>query len=159
MYLVKGLNPSDIAPKINVPLNAVYSWVRDNNWHKLRQNKLAQVNAKLDAAGSAMPDVDEFIANVAAESEDIALAGFDRARQAVQSDSEFAAKDFAAWTSGVKSLVGMYRTAKGLDAAANAPQSLAFAAFYLPPAPASPKPVDAADIVDGEATDIPADPA
>lgn len=162
LYLVKSLQPTDIAAKLGIPVRCVYNFVKRGGWAQLRRDKLGEINNKINNATALMPDMDEFMVSVAAESEDIALAGFERARQAVQSDSEFAAKDFASWTSGVKSLVGMYRTAKGLDAAANAPQTLAFASFYLPPAPAAPKPVDpvdAADVVDGEVTDIPADPA
>jgi hypothetical protein len=131
LYLVKCLQPRDIAAKLDVPIRAVYDWVDRSGWAQIRRDKLAEVSGKIDGA---MRQTDAFMEVVAAESEEIALAGFERARGAVQSESEFAAKDFASWTSGVKNLVGMYRTAKGLDASQAGPQ-ITFNAFYSPTAP------------------------
>lgn len=131
LYLVKGWPARDIADELKIPVGAIHDWSSRCGWTKARAAKLLQLDGKLE---NALPGSDEFMENVATESEEIALAGFERARGAVQSESEFAAKDFASWTSGVKNLVGMYRTAKGLDASQASPQ-ITFNAFYSPTAP------------------------
>lgn len=143
LYLVKGLPPRDIADELGIPVGAIHDWSSRCGWTKTRAAKLLQLDGKLD---SVIPGTDEFMDVVAVESEDIALAGFQKARESTQSDSEFAAKDFASWTSGVKNLVGMYRTAKGLDTQAGTAQ-ITFNAFYSPTAPKE-KQADSGESID-----------
>lgn len=144
LYLVKGLQPRDIATQLGVEPATISQWAFKLGWAQLRQRRLVELEKA--AEGKTLAEGDEFMEIVAVESEEIALAGFQKARESTQSDSETAAKDFASWTSGVKNLVGMYRTAKGLDTQAGTAQ-ITFNAFYSPTAPKE-KQADSGESID-----------
>lgn len=141
LYLVKFLPPKEIAVKLDVPVERVHDWISNNGWNKIREQRIDRAERQL--ALDQEKSLDPFMELVAAESEEIALTGFQRARESAASDSEFAAKDFASWTGGVKNLVSMYRTAKGLDAAQASAVNLTLNQFYVPDT--APKPVQSDD--------------
>lgn len=113
LYLYQGLGHKEIAAKVGLTTRQCQTLVQR---HKLTDLKRS-INGKAVQAHNARVDADvaEIVDAVASESEEIALAGLQRAREATTSASEYAAKDFQSWTGGVRNLVNVARQARGLD--------------------------------------------
>jgi hypothetical protein len=113
LYLVQNLSYNEIAAQTGLSYNTVNSFVRRTRLADARKQIEAQSLKRHDARTHAF--VDATAEAIAAQSEEIALGGLNRARDSVVSGSEYAAKDFQAWTGGVRNLVQVSRIARGED--------------------------------------------
>lgn len=114
LYLVQGISHKEIAAKVGLTRTQVETLVKRERWCEVKASTKDNLVRAHDARMSSQ--VAEIVEAVASESDEISLAGLQRAREATESQSEYAAKDFASWTSGVRNLVNVARQARGLDA-------------------------------------------
>lgn len=113
LKVVQCLSDKEIARQTGLTLGQVRGIVDRNRWTNDKREKTRKI---MDGHAARMEaQVAEIVEAVASESEEIALAGLQRAREATTSASEYAAKDFQSWTGGVRNLVNVARQARGLD--------------------------------------------
>ena len=113
LYLIHGLSNVDIASQVGLEVKAVGQLVFRKGWTKIRQKKVAEITQRADARMER--EVDEINDAIASECEEIALQGLGRAKQAAESQDEFAARNFQSWSGGVSNLVKVQRACRGLD--------------------------------------------
>jgi hypothetical protein len=113
LYLTQGLSFKEIGEKTGLDASQIRSLVDREGWPRLKSGAKSKITAKHDARASEM--VSEVVEAMASESEEIALSGLQRARQAVESQEAYAAKDFQSWTGGLRNLVQVARELRGFD--------------------------------------------
>jgi predicted DNA-binding protein YlxM (UPF0122 family) len=149
LYLVQDLTHPEIAERTGLSLSAIRSYVSRAGLTKVKREHEAKALQVHDAR--AREGLDEISAAIASEAEEIALGGLDRARKAVGSRSDDAAKDFQAWTGGVRNLAQVAKLSRG-DGQVTPNGSITLNLFAVAGAKEA-KPVDAA-AVDVSAKDI-----
>lgn len=127
LYLSQGLGPQAIAKITGLTEKQAGNIIVREGLAKLRASAKSAIEARSDAR--TQEQVSEVIEAIARESEEIALSGIARAREATESRSEFAAKDFQSWTGGVRNLVNIARQARGLDSERSAGQGATLNVF------------------------------
>lgn len=113
LYITQALPMREIADKTGLDYSQVRTLVDREGWAKLKTTVKRKLESGLDA--HATEHVTEMTEAIANESEEIALSGLQRARQAVESQETYAAKDFQSWTGGLRNLVQVARELRGFD--------------------------------------------
>ncbi|HEX2898835.1 MAG TPA: hypothetical protein VHS96_03850, partial [Bacteroidia bacterium] len=121
LYLVQGLEPSQISPKITKEFKGVKlepaqisALCARNGWTK--EKRLLKAKLEKDSLTRTQEQVEEVVASTAMLAEEGSLAGIQRALECTTKKGKFASKDFAAWAAGSRQLVAIARQARGLDA-------------------------------------------
>ena len=113
LYTIKGLSGPQIALKLGVPTGTIQSLIRRGAWSADRQRRMQlyerTVLSRAEDANAA------FLESMATQSEELAEDGMQMAREVVHRRDDFAAKDFASATQGVKNLVEIFRKVRGID--------------------------------------------
>lgn len=157
LYVVKGMNPKDIGEKLGVDPRKISNFASRNGWTKERARKLTRLENL--AVASAQDANAAFLESMALQSEELAEDGMQMARETVTRRDEYAAKDFASTTQGVKNLVEIFRKVRGLDGQ-SASGGVTIGALYLNAQPAPQRPLKTADSVAQEpALDVSVTPA
>jgi hypothetical protein len=112
LYVLKGMQPRDIALKLQVEPKTVSNWAAKYGWLKLRNSRLDQLEKA--AEQTELSSDEEFASSIAAQTEDLAEDTFDLARKALTAED---AKALAATSQAAVNFVKLYRQARGLDAA------------------------------------------
>lgn len=115
LYMVDGMSPAQIGQRVGVKPGVVSGLVRHNGWSVSR--KKMESNFSTETLVRAEEKLDEVSRAIANQSEEIALLGLQRARDAAIEHGEYAAKDFQSWTGGIRNLVTVSRACRGLEAA------------------------------------------
>jgi hypothetical protein len=103
MYLVQGLDYKSISESTGLDIRCLYNLAKREGWTERRKEQRLKLETTTDARIKAFEDqVSEAIAQ---ETVDVTLSGVGRAREAVESRGEFAARDFQSWTGGIRNLV------------------------------------------------------
>lgn len=113
LYLLQALSYSEIASQTGLTSWQVNGLVQRRGWVRERQRREARVRESADAR--TRETLDTVQSALAEQCEEIAFAGLTRAREATESSSEMAAKDFQSWAGGIRALSQVARTARGLD--------------------------------------------
>lgn len=113
LYLTQGLSDSVIAKRVNLTIIQVRGIIRREGLPELRKPRKLSLTQAADAR--TQEQVGELIETFARETEELALGGMQRARECIDSQSEYAAKDFSSWSSGVRNFIQVARQARGLD--------------------------------------------
>jgi len=133
LYVVKGLNPKDVAERTGVTLDALGNWTTRYGWSAEKRARQARLE-KNSVARAESQDV-AFLESMATQAEELAEDGMQLAREHVQSGSEFAARNFQSATQGVKNVVDVYFKARGLDGKGNAGSVVNIGSVYVNQAP------------------------
>jgi hypothetical protein len=135
LYVLKGMPRSEIAAKLNLPPDTVSRLVSRHGWAKELKARLARFESQqLANANDANA---AFLESMALQSEELAEDGMQMAREFVQRRDDYAAKDFASATQGVKNLVEIFRKVRGIDGAGQS-AGVAIGAVYINAQPARP---------------------
>lgn len=125
LYLVQGLEPSQIAPKIDKEFTKdfpdlkmpdpgqISSLCIREGWSKQKKRIKEQIIE--DAVARTKAEVESVVESTAMLAEEGSVRGIQRALDCVKSKSMTAAKDFASWAAGSRQLVAIARQARGLD--------------------------------------------
>ncbi len=113
LYLIHGLPYAEIGKQTGMKPQAVRNLAFYEGWTKTKAQTKAALIKRADARDQVT--IDEVSEAIAIESEEIAMSGLNRSRQAAESDGKDAAKDFQAWTGGARNLVNIARACRGLD--------------------------------------------
>ena len=119
LYLVQALSYSQIATATGLAPWQVNGLIQRRKWAQERKRREERLRARADARTEEQ--LDSVQDAIASECEEIVFNGLVRAREATQSDSVYAAKDFQAWAGGVRSLAQVARSARGMDNADTKP--------------------------------------
>lgn len=115
LYLVQGIGNKEIAEQTGLTVATVQNYVSKHGLTKIRRQNQLRVIERHDAR--ILDEQGEMAEAIASLSAEHALGGLKKAGEAVASNSPYAAKDFQAWTGGVKNLVAVARTVSGQDQA------------------------------------------
>lgn len=118
MYLNDCLPIASIADKLGLTEGTVRAMASNEGWVASRKKREAALIKKSDAQNEAMGA--ELIEAIASQSEELALGGLTEARKELSSGSENAARNFQAWSAGVKNFAQVARFVREPLGAANA---------------------------------------
>ncbi len=107
LYLNQDLLQPEIATITGLSYTAVRNLIAREEWGKLKAAKRAALERNADARIAAQ--VAESAEAIASECEEIALGGLDRTRESLADTGKDAAKNFQAFSGGVKNLVTVMR--------------------------------------------------
>jgi hypothetical protein len=147
MYVVKGLSPKDIGPKLGVRTAQVQNWINKRGWKAERVARMQEFAAR---AESQMASSDEaFLQAMATQSEELAYDTFDVAREAVgRTGTEYAAKDLASASAATKNYLDVFMRARGLDRK-SAQVTVSIGSLFIGEQQAAePKPIDVTPAAD-----------
>ena len=155
LYVVKGLPIKETAERLGISRDKLARYVSRKGWVKERQRRLHRFeNLVLTGAEDANA---AFLESMALQSEELAEDGMQMARETVLRRDEFAAKDFASATQGVKNVVEIFRKVRGIDNGTTG-AGVTIGAIYLNAQPAKVSPLkDAGEqsVLDVSAKPIP----
>ncbi len=112
LYLSQSLSHQEIADQLGRSLDQVRSFITRNHLPSLKKRKRDAIMARAEGAVSAK--LDTISETIADECEELALEGLKRARNAVTDTHKDAAKNFQAWTAGIRNVVTARNLAKGI---------------------------------------------
>jgi hypothetical protein len=114
-YLYQDLTHRQIAERTGLTERVIASYVVRHRLTAEKKTRYAKTLASHDAR--ARDSVDTICEAIASNAEEIALNGLTRARESVETPERFKdpAKDFQAWTGGIRNLVQASRQVRGLD--------------------------------------------
>jgi len=133
LYIVKGLGPTEICARTDVPGETLSNWIARGKW--VSERKARQLRLERNAVARASDENAAFLESMATQAEELAEDGMQLAREHVQSGSEFAARNFQSATQGVKNVVDVYFKARGLDGKGNAGSVVNIGSVYVNQAP------------------------
>lgn len=113
LYVVKGLSPRNIAPKVGLTAKQVQNLVSRYGWTPEREERIKRYEAKSMATTS--DENTAFLESMASQSEEIAEDAMRMARREANSRGKFAPKNLQASTQSVKNLVDVYFKARRID--------------------------------------------
>ena len=128
LYLVRGLTYNEIAKEIGVNTSVVTGFIARSKLREVKREYLAKSALAHDTRARA--NLTEISEAIAAQSEELALSGLERAGKAVISRDPTAAKDFQSWTGGVRNLAQVARLARA-DAPIEASGSISISLFNV----------------------------
>ena len=102
LYLAQSATHEEIAIQLSCRKDKVSSFITRSGLSTLRKQRAAAVIQKADT--KLVANLDAVSAEIADECEEIALAGLKRAKESTLSIHKDAAKDFQAWTAGIRNL-------------------------------------------------------
>lgn len=103
LYVLQGLSPQDVAAATGLEPGQVSYLANYYGWSSMRRKSEAHLSAEIDSkAVNALSD--EISDAIVAECEEIALGGLAKAKIELTSPTKDAAKNFQAWTAGVRNL-------------------------------------------------------
>lgn len=149
LYLVQGYGYKEIEHKTGIPHRSLVCLASRDGWTKERQRRHALLVKSADARIEQTSN--EVIEAIASESEEIALSALGNARETLQRSDVNAARDFQAYTGGIRNLA---TTAKALrEVQSQAPSAGISMNFFMGLAPSAPIPVSPANnpVIDVEA--------
>jgi hypothetical protein len=156
LYVVKGMAVKLISDQLSIDSRKLSNLVVRLGWKKERDRRFTRYEAL--ALSTAQDANAAFLESMALQSEELAEDGMQMAREVVTRRDEYAAKDFASATQGVKNLVEVFRKVRGIDGGTTG-AGMTIGAIYLNAQPAAPRPLKTAEdqaTVDVSAKAIPA---
>lgn len=116
MYLLMGLDGSEIGASLSIPVKKVYDLIAREGWTKERERMKSKAVAKCDER--AAREVENIVESVAIKTEELALGTLDAAGEVLENQSgDFWAKDLQSLSQAAKNFVSLARQARGLDSA------------------------------------------
>ena len=155
LYVVKGAPVKEISAKLGIDARKLSNYVVRFGWAKEREHRYKRLEAQ--ALAHAQDANAAFLESMALQSEELAEDGMQMARETVLRRDEFAAKDFASATQGVKNVVEIFRKVRGIDNGTTG-AGVTIGAIYLNAQPAKVSPLkDAGEqsVLDVSAKPIP----
>lgn len=107
LYLIQGLTYKQISADTGLTVECIEKLACRNGWTKLRREAINRAISKQDSHIAELQD--ETIAAIASASEQHALSGLERVGEVLAEGGQFAARDFQAYTGGVRNLVSVMR--------------------------------------------------
>lgn len=140
LYLSQGLSVPGVAEACGLSLSVVRKWAEKEGWAAERKACYSRLVAKQDAQRGAVQTV--VLEAIAAHSEEHALSAMRNVGEALQRSDKDAAKDFQAYTAGVKNLASTARMLRE-PISANAGEGTQITAnfFFAPPPVKAPEQV------------------
>lgn len=105
MYLNDCLPIAAIATRLGLTEGTVRAMASNEGWVSERKKREAALIQKSDKQNEALST--ELIEAIATQSEELALGGINEARKELTSGSEQAARNFQAWSAGVKNFASV----------------------------------------------------
>jgi transposase-like protein len=133
LYLVKGLGPTEICERLNVPPDTLRNWTQRGNWTAERKARIIRLEQA--ALTRAHDENSAFLESMATQAEELAEDGMQLAREHVTSSSEFAARNFQSASQGIKNMVDVYFRARGIDAKNTGSATINVQALFVSSAP------------------------
>lgn len=113
LYLSLSLSHRDIALQTGLSEKSVGQLISRDGLPKLKAERLSKLSQAVDAR--VEKQLSEAEASIADTAEELALRGLNKVREAVQRSDRDAARDFQAYTGGVKNLVGVAKLIRSID--------------------------------------------
>ncbi len=107
LFFFQDANHARIAEETGLTLKAVGDLVSRSGWAKEKRERERRLAKAHDARIIAVDS--EVVEAIASEAEQHAMSGLAKVGESLKRDDQFAAKDFQAYASGVKSLVSVAR--------------------------------------------------
>lgn len=107
LYMVQGLDWKCISEQVGVSVLRLQQLASREGWTAHRKQLQAKMLARTEQRIAAQ--LDEVSEAIASESEEIALSGLQNARESLARCDKMAAKDFQAYTSGVRNMAQVAR--------------------------------------------------
>ena len=131
LYVNQGLPPTQVANLCGLKVHQVAQLAVREGWTKVRRANEARLAARIQSRNDE--NIDEVSAAIASECDEIALSAVAKSKAALSRDDPGAARDFQALTAGLKNVVTVARTVRGLDQQQEAPTSVNIGFFFAPP--------------------------
>ena len=129
LYLSQSLTHREIAVQVGLEERAVGKLISADGLPALKAKRTAKLVNSSDArTEKQLTEVEHTLAD---EAEEIALAGLGKARDAVQRSDRDAARDFQAYTGGVKNLVGVAKLIRSIDGVNTQEHGIGVSVFML----------------------------
>ena len=129
LYLSQALSHEEIAQRTGLRKLQVAKIVFNDRLPAIRRKRLEKIVAAQDARTDST--LQAFNEQLAEEAEEVSLGAIARARAATESGDVSAARDFAAWSNGISSLVKASRAVRGLDARASGSESPSVSVYLV----------------------------
>lgn len=115
LYTVRGMSPAAIAVELKGELtrDQIASMAIREGWTAKQKVLIRRTKEEVDARTRAATD--EITNAIASECEDLTFSALTRTRQSLESGHENAARDFRSYAGGLRDLVTIARTCRGLD--------------------------------------------
>lgn len=107
LYLNQGLSVPTVAKEVGVSEAAIRKWADREGWAAERRAVYSRLVQKQDARTDANRSA--VVEAIASEAEEHALSAMRNVGESLKRSDEFAAKDFQAYTAGVKNLASTAR--------------------------------------------------
>ncbi len=144
LYVLKGLPAEQVAEACGLETSQVHYLSNYYGWSKARREMSAQLSKGVDTKELSLAT--ETGEAIATECEEIALSGLEKARSALSDTSKDAAKNFQAWTAGVRNLAtarNLVRSIGGADTGNGKADTRSVNLFFVSGKPVQEKQVDA----------------
>ena len=129
LYLGAGLPHAQIAEQTGLTVPAVQQLVSREGLPKIRAERAAALTkATNDRVEKQLSEAEASIADTA---EELALRGLNKVREAVDRGDRDAARDFQAYTGGVKNLVGVAKLIRSIDGVNTQEHGIGVSVFML----------------------------
>lgn len=129
LYLNQGLSIAATAKEVCLAESTVRKWVERDGWRTERQASYSRLVAKTDAQAEGVQKV--MAEAIASEAEENALSAMRNVRESLTRSDEFAAKDFQAYTAGVKNLASTARMLRDPAGASPGEGTTNFNLFFM----------------------------
>lgn len=140
LYLHERLSYLEISEKTGIPVRSLQALASRKGWTAVRREQKRRLIEKQDARNAAMQNA--VVEAIASASEEHAIRGLQRAGEALERNDKDAAKDFQAYTAGVKNLAGVAKLMRdGTGSAVESGGSISMNFFFAPQSTQSSNPV------------------
>jgi hypothetical protein len=136
LYLIQCIRPTEIAPLVGLTLQQVNGMIVREGWSKIKRKREAQIKANIDPRSEAQ--LDAVSEAIGLECDQHSLKACERIGESLERTDPNAARDFQALSVGLKNVVAVARTVRGLDTAQAAAPSVNIAFFMGQLQPAEP---------------------
>lgn len=113
LYLYQDLPYRDIAQQCGITEQQVGKVVIAEGLSGMRRKRKQDLIRKSDAR--TQDEADEVAQAIAAQGDEISLGALEKAKNCIEVGGEYAAKDFQAWTAGLRNVVTVSRLCRGQD--------------------------------------------
>ena len=129
LYLGGAATHAQIAQQTGLTESSVRQLICREGWPAIRAKRALSLTEATDR--QVEKKLSEAEATIAESAEEIALAGLGKARDAVQRSDRDAARDFQAYTGGVKNLVGVAKLIRSIDGVNTQEHGIGVSVFML----------------------------
>ena len=136
LYINRGFTPKQISEVVGLTSQQIASLAVRGGWTKTRNDRTRSITQRVESRTQA--GVDAVAETIGAECDEYALGSLKRIGESLERTDPNAARDFQAYSVGLKNVVAVARTVRGLDTAQAAAPSVNIAFFMGQLQPAEP---------------------